>query len=178
MKTLMLFFAALLMMNTDMAFSSPETMKKVGTGQVKYLGFIKVYDAQLLIGSEVTAGSILDEDISKCLILKYAVDLTAADLAAGAEAVLKRQHPREVLDNVRVYIDNINSAYVNVGSGDSYALCYDKTLKTTTLILNGRQAASIVSADFARIYFGIWLGPEHVLDESLRQDLLSNLVTH
>jgi len=32
----------------------------------------------------------------------------------------------------------------------------------------------ITSADFARVYFGIWLGPEAPLDEKLRDRLLAN----
>ena len=148
-------------------------MQPIGHGEVRYMGFIKVYDASLLASRATSGGKVLDAEISKCLVLKYAVALSVDKFIRGAEMVLQRQHDKEDLAAVQQQIDALHAGYRDVQEGDSYSLCYDAASSTTTLSLNNAELVRIVSADFARFYFGIWLGPDAPLDERLRDDLLA-----
>ncbi len=149
------------------------TLVPIGQGEIRYMGIIKVYDASLSASRMVTGERILDKEISKCLNLHYAVSLTSDQFIRGAEAVLQRQHNKEALDAIQPQIDALNAKYRNVEEGDSYTLCYDAASKTTTLSLNNEELVNIASADFAKFYFGIWLGPDAPIDKDLRNDLLT-----
>jgi hypothetical protein len=144
-----------------------------GRGEARYLGMIKVYDAALYSPPGTPAERMLDPDISRCLDLKYAVSLKVDDFIRGADTVLARQYDEAELVPVRAEIDALHRSYRGVAKGDRYALCYDATTRETTLALNREELVRITSADFARVYFGIWLGPEAPLDEKLRDRLLA-----
>lgn len=150
-------------------------MQLQGRGVVRYLGLFKVYDAALYTPQPVPRGKILDAATSRCLKLDYAVALTVDDLILGAETVLARQHSPARLARVQSEIDKLHSGYKDVKSGDSYSLCYEATTRKTALLLNGQRQVTITSADFAEIYFGIWLGPLAPIDERLRDRLLTRM---
>jgi len=154
------------------ASGAPDSMKKIGAGEAYYMGFIKVYGAELYTVDPADANRILSPDVSKCLNLTYRVSLKPADFIKGADMVLERQHSREDLDEVRSDIDRLHDAYVGVKKGDSYQLCYDASTSVTTLALNDRELVSIPSRQFGNYYLGIWLAPEKPLSDSLRMDLL------
>jgi hypothetical protein len=150
-------------------------MQLQGRGAVRYLGLFKVYDAALYTPHPVPKEKILDATTSRCLKIDYAVALTAEDLVLGAETVLSRQNSPERVSQVRVEIDRLHSSYRDVGKGDSYSLCYEAASRNTTLLLNGQERVTITSADFAEIYFGIWLGPLAPIDGRLRDRLLTRM---
>lgn len=174
MKSLATSFLIILILPA-LAFALLPGLEDVGKGKVNYLRFIKVYDANLFARPDTPQSSILDQDTSRCLVLKYAVSISAEDIIAGAEAILKGQQAVEEIERMRTDIDTMHNAYTDVKSGDSYALCYDSSLLTTTLLFNEKEVASIVSADFATAYFAIWLGNDNVIDKSLKNDLLKQL---
>lgn len=149
-----------------------------GEGEARYLGFIKVYDAALYTQTPAAADKILSEDTSRCLKLDYTVSLTAKDFKRGANTILSRQHTPEKLALVRSEIDRMHNAYRDVRKGDSYSLCYEAASRATTLSLNQQELITITSADFAEIYFGIWLGPINPIDETLRNQLLTPAKTN
>lgn len=155
--------------------ASQQNLEDVGKGEIRFLGFIKLYDANLLAPPDTPRNAILNADVSRCLILEYDVSLDAADLISGGETVLSKQHDREKLNSIRNHIDTLHRSYSNVSSGDSYSLCYDSTYSVTTLSLNSQHVVSIQSSDFASVYFGIWLGPMHPINSGLRDQLLKNL---
>jgi len=150
-------------------------LAKTGTGTINYLGIFKVYDAELYTSPGLQSSAILNEDSSKCLVLNYDMDLSAEDIIKGANAVLKRQHDQGVLDDTSKYIDILHSNYDDVRSGDSYTLCYDSVSSVTQLLYNHEEVVAIPSAEFARVYFGIWLGAKEPISDSLRDDLLAEL---
>lgn len=150
-------------------------LAKTGNGTVKYMGIFKVYDAELYTNPELQSVSVLSDDTSRCLVLYYDLDLSAEDIIKGANAVLKRQNSQEVLDSNSQYIEALHRSYTNVSSGDSYTLCYDSTSSTTQLFFNDEEVVSIKSREFARIYFGIWLGSKEPISETLRSNLLAQL---
>ncbi len=160
------------------SWSQIDLMTKRSSGIVRYLGLIKVYDASLYTYKSVPGENILEPDISKCLKLVYNVSLTSDNLIEGANTVLRRQHEPAVLSSITPLIEELHRAYKSVQEGDSYSLCYDAASNTTSLRLNDKLLTSIVSSDFSSIYFGIWLGQQNPISESLRNDLLSALDEH
>ena len=147
-------------------------MNLIGKGEVYYLGFIKVYDAALYANTQSSGKVVLDHETSRCLKLTYDVSLTVKDFVLGAETILARQHPPEVIADLREKIDLLHDAYRDVKKGDSYYLCYDATQRLTTLTLNDNELVAVPSPDFAEAYFGIWLGAVQPIDKTLRERLL------
>ena len=150
---------------------------EVGKGKAYYLKFIKVYDAILYSDENAAAASILDDDISKCLLLDYAVDVSSEDFIKAADTVLARQFSESLSEELKDHIATLHRGYLDVAEGDNYSLCYDGRTTETTLSLNGEPLVKIQDPEFARVYFGIWLGQYKPLDTRLRDDLLSGLAT-
>ncbi|MCB2216328.1 chalcone isomerase family protein [Desulfofustis glycolicus] len=169
----------LLTLGLILALQSPAhaatELAPIGSGSVRYLGLIKVYDATLYAPLQSSETAILGAEQSICLQLDYAVDVPSSAFIEAAETILARQHEPDVLTRVRPQIDVIHGSYRDVGDGDSYRLCYDDTSGRSRLALNDEILATVDSAEFAAIYFGIWLSPDQPLDESLRDDLFAGL---
>lgn len=170
-----LLYVAIVILFSPTAFGAVSGMKLQSRAESKYLGFIKVYNASLYTRQTVSAENILAEETSRCLKLDYAVSIKAADFARGADAILSRQHDPATVAAVKAEIDKLHQAYRDVKKGDAYRLCYEAQSRDTTLFLNEEKLISITSAQFAEIYFGIWLGARAPIDENLRDKLLSPL---
>lgn len=151
-----------------------DNMQLLGKGAVYYLKFIKVYDAALYSDALVESENVLDDDVSKCLHLQYAVGVDAEDFIAAANTVLMRQFSSGELQGVAPELEILHGAYTDVEEGDSYTLCYFKATQSTSLALNGQEVVAVTSADFAEVYFSIWLGKTDPLDEKLRKNLLGS----
>ena len=155
---------------TSMAI--PDDMEMVGEGKAKYLGMITVYDAALYTREKKAPADILSPEISRCLKLDYAVEVSAEEFIKAADTILHRQHDTDRLRRVKAEIDEMHRSYSRVAKGDNYTLCYDAAAQSTTLYRNRVLQVEIVSEEFAEIYFGIWLGPKEPLSDSLRNRLL------
>ncbi len=173
------FLLFLIVFGLPLALHSPARsaaqLEPIGSGSVRYLGLIKVYDATLYAPPQSSETAILGGEQSICLQLDYAVDVPSSAFIEAAETILARQHEPDVLARVRPQIDVIHGSYRDVGDGDSYRLCYDDTSGRSRLALNDEVLATVDSSEFAAIYFGIWLSPDQPLDESLRDDLFAGL---
>ncbi len=146
-----------------------------GEGNVRYMGFIRVYDAELLAPGDAMLTDVLQAQRSFCLRLTYSVALTAENFITAAEEILSRQYTPGELAGYRPQIDELHQAYRDVAKGDRYRLCYDADRQMTQLILNNETLVSVVSAEFAILYSGIWLHAEQPLDAGLRKRLLASL---
>jgi len=146
-----------------------------GEGNVRYLGFIRVYDAELLAPADAVLTDVLQAQRSFCLRLTYSVALTAENFITAADEILSRQYSQGQLASYRPLIDQLHQAYRDVGKGDRYHLCYDAASQTTRLILNNETLVSVVSPEFAILYAGIWLNSNQPLDAGLRKQLLASL---
>lgn len=153
--------------------ASTENMHLLGQGKAYYLSFIKVYDASLYSEEILPKDEILSRDVSKCLHLEYAVGVGRKDFITAANKVLTRQFGPERLQGVESELNTLHEAYRDVQEGDTYTLCYRDADQSTTLSLNGGEIVSISSAEFAEIYFSIWLGSSNPLDKNLRNNLLA-----
>ena len=172
MKVIFLVAASLLMTCLN-AGSAVDSLQARSQGNVYYLQFIKVYTASLLTQKSTDLDNILDPEVSKCLKLVYDVSLTSENFIEGANTVLARQHTPAYLESLRQEIQTLHDAYLPVEKGDHYTLCYDSGSAKTTLSLNDRNLASIVSRDFSSLYFGIWLSPDNPLDKKLQRSLVT-----
>lgn len=150
-------------------------LNEIGGGTVYYLGIFSVYDAKFYAKDDADKASILEGRSSKCLVIEYNRSISAEDIVKGANIVLSRQHGGEVLEQQKQFIEAIHQSYTDVSEGDSYALCYDANSSVTRLFFNGSAVAEVESKDFANLYFGIWLGGEKPISESLRKKLLQPL---
>ncbi len=155
--------------------TTPDELTPVGSGAVRYLGFIKVYDATLFAAPGASEAGILNAGEPVCLQLDYAVDVPVTAFVEAAETVLARQHDPATLDRLRPQIDLLHESYRDVRSGDQYRFCYDQRQQQSSLLLNDDLLVTIESADFAAVYFGIWLSPEKPIDATLRKNLFAGL---
>ncbi|WP_136797899.1 chalcone isomerase family protein [Desulfosediminicola ganghwensis] len=177
MKKIYLFILTIVMSTLPLSLQGMEihNMQLQGSGSVRYMGFIKVYDAHLYTDPTTLPGEVLSPESSRCLKLNYAVSLTRENFIEAAEKILNRQHDPLTISKVRPQLDLLHQNYTEVDDGDSYVLCYNGEAQTTRLFRNGIEQVVIPSADFAAVYFGIWLGEKEPLSDNLRANLLSGL---
>lgn len=174
MKTFSFLFFAVLLLIAKVSSATISSMEVVGRGEARYLGMIKVYQATLLADTPDPSLPMLHADVSRCLQLTYEVSLSASDFITAAERILERQHGREKLERVRAEIETLHRHYRDVKPGDRYSLCYQAAERKTTLSLNDVLLVSMTSAEFAEIYFGIWLDPTSPIDPSLQRRLVAS----
>lgn len=140
-----------------------------GAGLARYAVFIRIYGAGLYGPEGVPADSLLELGEPKRLDIHYFVDINASDLALAANTILERQLSADALQALKPRIDRLHAAYRSVRPGDRYVMEYLPG-RGTVLRLNGERLVSVEGSDFARAYFGIWLG-EPPLSRSLRDAL-------
>lgn len=159
----------------DQAAHRGELLQLKSRGKVYYARLIHVYDAALYAPPAVDASALLNYDSPMCLKLHYRVTLERDKFVLAANRVLARQHSPETLEPLRERIEHLHAAYQDIEAGDQYTLCYLPG-QTTELSLNTQALVSIKGADFARLYFGIWLG-EQPISGKLKSALLQENVS-
>jgi len=92
----------------------------------------------------------------------------------SADKILRRNLSPAEFSQISDRVDQINEAYRTVLDGDRSSLTYQPGVGST-LAINGSPAVTIEGADFARLYFKIWLG-EQPISSSLRASAQSNLL--
>lgn len=152
--------------------ASSAEMQPRGKGTAYWKRVIKVYDAQLIAPADATAENILDDDVSKCLLLTYRVPLDAGKIISASNIVLERQHTAEVLATIKDDLKLLVSKMQAVEKGDQYQLCYDHLSKTLSLELNNELKHESQSALLAKLYLGIWLNENLPISKKLRLSLL------
>lgn len=152
--------------------TAAQDLVEIGTGTVRYLGMIRVYDAALLAPAAANPQQIQQAATSFCLVLDYHVDLQAIQAIEAAEKVLQRQHDPPTLARYRARIEQLHASYRAVSEGDQYRFCYQSASDTLRLILNGRILTELPGSDFASLYAGIWLSDRAPLDKRLQRKLI------
>ena len=142
-------------------------------GEVRYLKMIKVYDIGLYSPSELSPKTILEKNISKCLKLKYAVDLSVDKFRLATKKILQRQHSPEHLANINDTLTKFQNAYQAVKKGDTYTLCYNGKNQQLQLDLNDKKLIQVQSAEFAKAYLGIWLSGNKPISRPLYRAFFS-----
>lgn len=144
-------------------------LRLVGTGSFSWMFF------QLYHGAYYQDASRLQEpplaDVARRLTLHYHRKITARQFRKSGNGFLEKNFSEQTLAPLRDKIDRLNEAYQTVRKGDRYSLTYLPGYGTT-LALNGEPRVTVPGAEFARVYFSIWLGDEPV-KASFREDLLN-----
>ncbi|HBT31803.1 MAG TPA: hypothetical protein DEB15_02670 [Pusillimonas sp.] len=143
------------------AAAPPEVSSALGTVQLqgqkrfRWLGF-SVYDIQLWVNEPLSVKAWADHPFA--LELVYARGLSGE---AIAEKSLEEMQAQESIDAQRKarWLSLMQSAFPNVDDGDRLTGIYQPGAGAT-FYFNGRETASTKDADFARLFFGIWLSPD------------------
>lgn len=139
------------------ALSDPNKWPLHAIGEVRYLKFIKVYDASLYSPGKINANNVLNANVSKCLKLDYAIDLSVDKFRLVTEKILQQQHSQAFLTKIKQPLETLQQAYKPVKKGDIYRLCYNGKNKKLSLEHNQQQLVEIQSEELAKAYLGIWL---------------------
>jgi hypothetical protein len=150
------------------ALGAPLTLR--GAGLFRWKWFVKVYAAALYVPGGAAAFDPA-ADVARRLEFSYLVGIERDGFGKAANELLAGNFPPEVIAPLRARIDRLHAAYVDVKPGDRYALSYVPG-QGTELSFNGRRLALVEGADFARVYYAIWLGKAPI-DTGLRDMLLA-----
>jgi hypothetical protein len=150
------------------ALGAPLSLR--GAGLFRWKWFVKVYAAALYVPEGAPAFDP-SADVARRLEFSYLVGIERDGFGRAADELLAGNFPPEAIAPLRERIDRLHAAYVDVKPGDRYALSYVPG-QGTELTHNGRRLALIEGADFARIYYAIWLG-QAPIDRGLRDQLLA-----
>lgn len=150
----------------------PETpqLQLRGAAVKRHLGWFDVFAAALYSPEDAPAAAILAKETPKRLEIAYLRSISAEDLIKATRTVLEDQHPQGLPVNLQQELQRLFASMEDVQAADRYALSWfpDEGLH---LEFNGKTLFRSRSAEFSRLYFGIWLAADP-LSESLRQALL------
>ena len=139
-----------------------------GSATFRYLLWT-LYSAVLYVPPNTPFSAAL-EDVPRHLEIAYHRSIERARFVEAAEAVLARSLDQRALEKVQGRVDLLHEKYTDVVDGDRYVLRYAPG-SGTTLAFNGAPLVTVPGSDFAKAYFGIWLG-DGALDANLQAALL------
>lgn len=147
----------------------PHRLTLNGVGLMRYRVVFKAFVAALYLGEGARPEQALD-DIPRRLEIEYFWSIKGSDFADAAEQILRAAHSRETLQPYFSQIAQMRSLYRDVKPGDRYALTY---LPGAGMSLrhNSTDLGTVQGAEFASLYFTIWLG-KAPMSASLRDQLL------
>lgn len=145
------------------------TLELSGVGELKYLGFVKLYDGALYLPAGTDNRQVL-ENIPKRLEVRYVRSFKAKDFGPATMAGIKRNVGPETYARLESRIVYHNGLYEDIARGDRVSLTYIPAVGTQ-LEINGTTKGTIQGADFAQALFSMWLG-EKPFDKSFKKALL------
>jgi hypothetical protein len=140
-----------------------------GVGELRYLGFVKIYDGALYLPAGTNNRQVL-EDIAKRLEVRYVRSFKAKDFGPATIAGIKKNVDPETYARLESRIAYHNGLYDDIAPGDRVSLTYIPAVGTQ-LEINGTTKGTIKGADFAQALFSMWLG-EKPFDKSFKKALL------
>ena len=138
-------------------------------GLMRYNIVIKAMVAGLYLGEGVEPAQALG-DVPKRIEIHYFWSLKGADIVDASDKLLAANVSSDKIQAVRGQIDQMHKLYENIKAGDRYSLTYIPGVGTE-LALNGESKGIVKGADFAKVYFSIWLGKKP-MDVALRDQLV------
>lgn len=143
-----------------------------GLGLLRYRVLFRGYVGGLYLPPDATPAQTF-EDVPKVLELYYFWDIAGRMFGEAADEHLRRTQKPETLAPLRARLERLHRLYEDVEVGDRYRLTYLPG-KGMTLAHNGKELGTIEGADFANVYFSIWLGTEP-LNEAFRDQMFDGL---
>jgi hypothetical protein len=145
------------------------TLELSGVGELRYLGFVKIYDGALYLPAEAGSSQVLD-NIPKRLEVRYVRSFKSKDFGPATIAGIKKNVDPETYARLESRIAYHNGLYDDIEPGDRVSLTYIPAVGTQ-LEINGTTKGTIEGADFARALFSMWLG-EKPFDRGFKKALL------
>ena len=139
----------------------------IGKGRLTIWGF-QVYDARLWAPAGFVAGSYASQPLA--LELAYLRDFAAKDVA---ERSLKEMQRSQAISEAQAarWRAELLRVIPNVSRGDRIMGLHRPGLGAAFWV-NGKTSGEIRDAEFARLFFGIWLSPQ-TSEPKLRDALLA-----
>lgn len=137
-----------------------------GQGRFRYLG-LSIYEARLWAAEPVDAGRWAEQPLT--LELQYARTLVGREIARRSLAEMRRQAP--IPDTqAQAWLQEMEASFPDVQSGDRISGQYEPGA-AARFFFNGQPRRRVPDAQFAQLFFGIWLSPQ-TSEPRLREQLL------
>lgn len=141
----------------------------LGIAEKKVLSF-KVVTVRLYVLPGHKGDRVLRANIPKRLEVTYHVNIPKEELQRATTKGIKKNVPSQTFDYLKPKIDQINSYYPDVKSGDQVVITYEPNTGCQIKI-NGQIKGTVTGNDFAWAFFSIWIGDKPV-DYLAKQKLL------
>jgi Chalcone isomerase-like len=125
-----------------------------GKGRLRYFG-LHIYDAALWSLAPVMPGNPLDAALA--LEMRYARKLSGGSIADRSLDEMKRVGDVSPADGER-WLDAMKQAFPDVKAGDRITGVHRPGVGAAFFV-NGRATAEVRDAQFAQLFFGVWLSP-------------------
>jgi len=140
-----------------------------GQGRLRYLG-LHIYDAALWTQARLSPPDVANASLA--LELRYAKRLRGPLIAERSLEEMKRVGDFSESDAQR-WLDAMKQAFPDVAAGDRITGIHRPGVGAA-FFFNGRAAGEVRDAQFAQLFFGIWLSPR-TSQPALRAALLGLL---
>lgn len=151
------------------AYAAPPELpelKPQGQAQMRFLG-LRIYDIRLWVRDKVDAQNWATQDLA--LELEYARSLSGKEIAKRSLAEMRRQG--EISDaKAKSWLAEMEAAFPDVKAGDRIT-GLQQPGAAAQFYINGKAGRRIADAEFAKLFFGIWLSPQ-TSEPGLREQLL------
>lgn len=141
-----------------------------GVALLKWAGFINVYAGAFYLPEEHVS-AVWEQDVAKGLELSYFRTIKAEEFGIASDKLLQDTLTEVEYRGLSERLKSFYSLFRDVKPGDRYRLIYQPG-RGTELHLNDQLLGTAAGADFARAYFGLWLG-EQPISKGFRDRLLS-----
>lgn len=137
-----------------------------GQGRFRYFG-LSIYDVRLWSAEPVDAARWAELPLT--LELQYARTLVGRGIAKRSLAEMRRQAPVSEAQG-QSWLQAMEAAFPDVKAGDRLSGRHEPGV-AAEFFFNGQPRQRIADAQFARLFFGIWLSPQ-TSEPALREQLL------
>lgn len=145
------------------------TAALAGQAKLTFWGF-EVYQASLWVAPGFTAAAYADHGFA--LELTYLRDFAGADIAKRSLAEMARQAPINANQATR-WGAQMGALFPDVKAGERLTGIHLPGVGAR-FVFNGQPLGDIADAEFARLFFGIWLSPQ-TSEPKLRLALLQQV---
>jgi hypothetical protein len=125
-----------------------------GQGRLRYFG-LHIYDAALWSSPPVSASEMPSAPLA--LELRYARKLSGTSIAERSLQEMKRVGDVSAGDGQR-WLDAMKGVFPDVEAGDRITGIYRPGVGAAFFV-NGRASGEVRDAQFALLFFGVWLSP-------------------
>jgi hypothetical protein len=137
-----------------------------GQARFRFLG-LHVYDIRLWSAAPVTAANWQEQPLT--LEIEYARSLDGAEIAKRSLKEMRRQ--ATVSDaQAQGWLAEMQAAFPDVKAGDRISGSLEPGA-AAQFFVNGQPRRRVADAQFAKLFFGIWLSPQ-TSEPGLREQLL------